>query len=84
MLEVFQPLMEQGGTAVAIEHDLDVMGNADYLTDLGREAGKRRLVAAATLEQVLAEKEIVTGRLLAGGRGRARDGMEHGKGHDGT
>lgn len=40
LLEVFQKLIENGATVVVIEHDLDVIKNADYIIDMGPEGGK--------------------------------------------
>ena len=67
LLQVFQRLVEAGGTVVVIEHDLDVIRNADYLIDLGPGGGEAggRIVAAGTPAQVQACPESVTGRYLA-------------------
>ena len=48
LLQVFQTLIAQGATVVVIEHDLDVMRNADYLIDMGPGGGQEggRVVAA--------------------------------------
>ena len=40
LLGVFQKLIENGATVVVIEHDLDVIKNADYIIDMGPEGGK--------------------------------------------
>ncbi|WP_225048050.1 excinuclease ABC subunit UvrA [Lacticaseibacillus kribbianus] len=65
LLGVFQRLIDQGGTVLAIEHDLDVIANADYILDLGPEGGSRggRVVAAGTPEQV-AQSSGHTGQFL--------------------
>ena len=39
LLKVFQTLMENGATVVVIEHDLDVIRNADYIIDMGPGGG---------------------------------------------
>ncbi|WP_262315633.1 excinuclease ABC subunit UvrA [Lacticaseibacillus parakribbianus] len=66
LLQVFQRLLDQGGTVLAIEHDLDVMANADYLLDLGPEGGSRggQIVAAGT-PAAIAQSSGHTGEFLA-------------------
>ena len=66
LLEVFQKLVEQGATVVVIEHDLDVIRNADYVVDLGPGGGDAggRIVAAGTVEEIKAAKESVTGKFI--------------------
>lgn len=66
LLQVFQTLVENGATVLVIEHDLDVMRNADYIIDMGPGGGEAggRVVAAGTPEQIRANKESVTGRFL--------------------
>ncbi|WP_125702654.1 excinuclease ABC subunit UvrA [Lacticaseibacillus daqingensis] len=67
LLAVFQRLLDAGGTVLAIEHDLDIMANADYLLDLGPEGGSRggHIVASGTPHQVAASTAGHTGRFLA-------------------
>ena len=66
LLEVFDRLVVQGATVVVIEHDLDVIANADYVIDLGPGGGASggRVVAAGRPEQVAANPDSVTGRYL--------------------
>ena len=66
LLEVFERLVAQGATVVVIEHDLDVIANADYVIDLGPGGGEEggRIVAAGTPEEVAANPASVTGRYL--------------------
>lgn len=66
LLEVFDRLVAQGATVVVIEHDLDVIANADYVIDLGPGGGASggRIVAAGTPEEVAANPDSVTGRYL--------------------
>jgi excinuclease ABC subunit A len=49
-----------------IEHDLDVIANADYVIDMGPGGGEQggRIVACGTPEQIRQSKESVTGRYL--------------------
>ena len=66
LLGVFERLVEQGATVVVIEHDLDVIANADYVVDLGPGGGASggRIVAVGTPEQVAENPESITGRYL--------------------
>lgn len=66
LLGVFERLVEQGAAVVVIEHDLDVIANADYVVDLGPGGGASggRIVAVGTPEQVADNPESVTGRYL--------------------
>ena len=66
LLGVFQTLMESGGTVVVIEHDLDVIRNADYILDMGPGGGEKggRIVAAGTPAEVAQNVDSVTGRYL--------------------
>ena len=67
LLGVLQRLVEGGATVVVIEHDLDVIANADWVVDLGPGGGVSggRIVCEGTPEQVAANPESVTGRYLA-------------------
>ena len=66
LLGVFQTLVEQGATVVVIEHDLDVIRNADYVLDMGPGGGASggRVVAAGTPEEIAACPDSITGRFL--------------------
>ena len=66
LLGVFQRLIDSGATVVVIEHDLDVIRNADYLVDLGPGSGESggRIVACGTPEQVAADPASITGKYL--------------------
>lgn len=66
LLEVFQRLVAHGATVIVIEHDLDVIKNADYVIDLGPGGGEEggRIVAAGTPAQVATNPESITGRYL--------------------
>ena len=66
LLRVFQRLIESGATVIVIEHDLDVIRNADYVIDLGPGGGVHggRIVAAGTPEEIRRSKDSVTGRYL--------------------
>jgi excinuclease ABC subunit A len=66
LLGVLQTLVEAGATVVVIEHDLDMIANADYVVDLGPGGGEAggRIVCAGTPDQVVACPESITGRYL--------------------
>ncbi len=66
LLEVFRHLLSAGATLVVIEHDLDMIRNADYIVDLGPGGGADggRIVATGTPEAVAANKESITGQYL--------------------
>ena len=66
LLGVFQKLIENGATVIVIEHDLDVIRNADFLIDMGPGGGSEggRIVVAGTPETVARTPESRTGRYL--------------------
>ena len=67
LLDVLHQLVEQGNTAVVIEHNLDVIRSADWVIDLGPEGGSRggEVVDAGTPEDVAKNKKSHTGQWLA-------------------
>ena len=66
LLGVFQTLIEKGATVIVIEHDLDVIQNADYIIDMGPGGGEAggEIVAAGTPVQVRENPRSITGRYL--------------------
>lgn len=66
LLQVFQTLVDHGATVIVIEHDLDVIRNADYIIDMGPGGGEEggRIVVAGTPEQVSACPGSVTGKYI--------------------
>ena len=66
LLGVFQTLIENGATVIVIEHDLDVIRNADYIIDMGPGGGEAggRIVAAGTPEEIRKSPESITGKFL--------------------
>ena len=66
LLGVFQALLDSGATVVVIEHDLDVIRNADYVIDMGPGGGEAggRIVAAGTPEEIRDNANSITGRYL--------------------
>jgi excinuclease ABC subunit A len=68
LLDAFQRLIEQGGSILIIEHNLDVVRSADWLIDLGPEGGAAggMIVAQGTPEQVAKVTGSYTGEFLRG------------------
>ena len=66
LLEVFQALLDNGATVIVIEHDLDVIRNADYILDMGPGGGDAggRLVACGTPAEIKTNANSITGRFL--------------------
>lgn len=66
LLNVFQTLIDHGATVIVIEHDLDVIRNADYIVDMGPGGGMEggRIVCEGTPEGVKNCKESLTGQFI--------------------
>lgn len=66
LLGVFQTLIASGATVIVIEHDLDVIRNADYIIDMGPGGGEAggQIVAAGTPEEIRHHPDSLTGRFL--------------------
>lgn len=66
LLGVFQALLKSGATVIVIEHDLDVIRNADYIIDMGPGGGNAggRIVASGTPQEIKNNKNSITGRYL--------------------
>ena len=66
LLGVFRSLISNGATVVVIEHDLDVIRNADYVIDMGPGGGEEggRIVACGTPEKIKVCSESVTGQFI--------------------
>ena len=67
LLQVFDRLVAAGATVIVIEHDLDVIVNADYIIDMGPEGGAKggRIVVCGTPEMAAVSKESITGKYIA-------------------
>jgi len=67
LLDVLHRLTDLGNTIIIIEHNMDVIRNADWILDLGPEGGEDggRIVAQGTPEQVSKVKKSYTGQALA-------------------
>lgn len=66
LLDVFQRLIDSSATVIVIEHDLDVIRNADYIIDMGPGGGNEggTVVACGTPAQIKAAQASVTGRFI--------------------
>jgi excinuclease ABC subunit A len=66
LMKVLHKLIEAGGSVVVVEHNQDVIRGADYVIDLGPEAGEKggRLVATGTPEDIMRSKKSLTGQYL--------------------
>ena len=66
LIGVFNTLIEHGATVIVIEHDLDVIKNADYIIDMGPGGGEAggRIVACGTPEEIKNNSQSITGRFI--------------------
>ena len=66
LLNVFQQLIDKGATVIVIEHDLDVIRNADYIIDMGPGGGESggQVVATGSPDQIRKTPESITGRYI--------------------
>lgn len=66
LLRVFQALLDNGATVIVIEHDLDVIRNADYVIDMGPGGGEHggKIIASGTPHEIKLNKKSITGRYL--------------------
>ena len=66
LLGVFQALLDNGATVIVIEHDLDVIRNADYVIDMGPGGGEAggRIVASGTPQEIKMNRDSITGQFL--------------------
>lgn len=66
LLKVIRQLIERGNSVIIIEHNLDIIKNADWIIDLGPEGGERggQIVAQGTPQEVATVKESWTGKYL--------------------
>ena len=66
LLEVFRTLIENGATVIVIEHDLDVIRNADYVIDMGPGGGNEggTIVAAGSPEDIKNAPQSFTGKYI--------------------
>ena len=74
LLTVLQGLVDKGNSVIVIEHNLDVIANADWVIDMGPEGGRGggAIVATGTPERIARDETSYTGRFLAPMLERAR------------
>ena len=84
LMAILRKLRDLGNTVLVIEHDVDVMADADYVVDMGPGSGKYggEVIAAGTLDEIMKQSASVTGRYLqepqTGKRNfRVPDGVVH-------
>lgn len=67
LIHVFDQLLDQGATIITIEHDLDIVSNADYVVDVGPRGGNAggKILASGTPQQIAANTNSITGKYLA-------------------
>jgi excinuclease ABC subunit A len=75
LLEILNKLVDKGNTVVLIEHNLDIIKNADYIIDIGPEGGVGggKIVASGTPEQVASNPKSYTGQYLKKVLKKAKD-----------
>ena len=66
LLKVFQALLDNGATVIVIEHELDVIRNADYVIDMGPGGGENggKIIPSGTPQEIKLNKKSITGRYL--------------------
>ncbi len=67
LLGVFQALLHHGATVVVIEHDLDVIKNADYVIDMGPGGGEAggQIIASGTPQEIKENPNSITGNYIS-------------------
>ena len=70
LLNSLKGLRDLGNTLIVVEHDEDTMREADYIVDIGPEAGSHggEVVACGTIDDIMAEPRSITGQYLSGKR----------------
>ena len=65
-VEILRRLSDGGNTVIVIEHDLDVIRNADYIIDMGPGGGEAggRIIAKGTPEEIASDRGSITGKYL--------------------
>ena len=65
LIDVFNHLIENGATVIVIEHDLDLIANADYIIDIGIDGNVAgEVVACGSLEDIISSDDSLTGKYL--------------------
>ena len=68
LIQTLKNLRDVGNTVIVVEHDEDTMREADFIVDIGPRAGEHggQIIAAGTVEEIMACKESITGQYLTG------------------
>ena len=65
LIDVFNHLIENGATVIVIEHDLDLIANADYIIDIGIDGNVAgEVLACGSLEDIIGSEDSLTGKYL--------------------
>ena len=84
IIHILKGVRDHGNTVIAIEHDMDVMREAEHIVDMGPLAGNQggEVVAAGTVEELKENKDSLTGRYLRDRSGfKEKRYREHSKGY---
>lgn len=67
LIDVFDNLIDRGATVIVIEHDLDLIANADYIIDIGIDEYNKggQILARGSLDDIIDSKYSITGKYLA-------------------
>ena len=67
LIDVFDHLIDKGATVIVIEHDLDLIANADYIIDIGIDDDNRggEIVVTGSLKDIVGSEKSLTGKYLA-------------------
>ena len=67
LIDVFDHLIGKGATVIVIEHDLDLIANADYIIDIGIDDNNwgGDILASGSLNEIVNSKDSLTGKYLA-------------------
>ena len=67
LIDVFDHLIDKGASVIVIEHDLDLIANADYIIDIGidEENCGGEILATGSLEEIMSSKKSITGKYLS-------------------
>jgi excinuclease UvrABC ATPase subunit len=78
LLAIMNRLVEGGNTVVVIEHNLDIIRNADWIIDMGPEGGSKggKVMFEGTPKQLLTAKQSLTSAYLDGGIGQLSISIE--------
>ncbi|NGX49788.1 MAG: hypothetical protein K940chlam5_01392, partial [Candidatus Anoxychlamydiales bacterium] len=66
LLKIFHSLVDKKNTIIVIEHNLDVIKNADYIIDIGKDAGEKggRVIAEGSIDELIKNRNSYTAKYL--------------------